>query len=178
MENYKSMLPVISFKSRKWKVIYTRARWEKKIEQVLIEQNIEAFCPVRKIERQWADRKKIVDMPLFGSYVFVRVSPIEEFRVRQTSGVINFIYFQNKPAVVRDIIIDDIQRYLNICPDIETVGLQEFSTGDRVKIKSGMFSEVQGDIVKIEGKNILMVLEHLGCVLVTKVKLNNIALIN
>ena len=178
MENLGPMLKISSGKTKKWMVIYTRARWEKKVEQVLIEQKIEAFCPIRRIERQWADRKKMVNMPLFNSYVFVKIALSEEFRVRQTYGVINFIYFQNKPATVKDVVIDDIRRYLELCPDMETVSLQEFAAGDRVRIKEGVFLDKQGEVLKIEGKNIVMVLEHLGCVLITKVKVDNIALIN
>ncbi|WP_036678033.1 UpxY family transcription antiterminator [Daejeonella oryzae] len=167
-----------SAKAKKWMVIYTRARWEKKVEQVLIENHFEAYCPVKRVEKQWADRKKVVDIPLFTSYVFVRLSPVEEFKVRQVYGVINFIYYQNKPAIIRDAVLEDIRKYLDICPDMETVGLQELASGDRVRIKDGIFCDKHGEVLKVEGKNIVMVIEHLGCVLLTKVNVNNISIIN
>lgn len=159
-------------------VIYTRGRWEKKVEQFLKEQNIEVFCPLRKEQRQWADRKKIVEVPLFNSYVFVKIAPAEESKVRQTLGVINFIYFQRRPAIVREKVITDIRRLLNICPDMESVSLHELALGERVRIKNGVFSDHQGNVIQIQGKNILMVLEHMGCALVAKVSTNNIAVVN
>lgn len=163
---------------RNWMVIYTRGRWEKKVEQYLKEQYIEVFCPLRKEQRQWADRKKIVEVPLFNSYVFVKITPSEEIKVRQTLGVINFIYFQGRPAIVREKVIANIRQLLNNCPDMETVNLHELAPGDRVRIKSGVFSDHQGNVIQIQGKNILMVLECLECALVAKVKANNIAVIN
>lgn len=170
----------ISFKiskSKFWMVVYTRPRWEKKVDSLLKEAGIESYCPVRKLERQWADRKKMVEMPLFNSYIFVKINPSEEFRVKQTLGVLSFIYFMGKPAIVRDHVIEDIKHFMDVCPDMETINLQDISRGDRVQIKSGVFFNQQGEVIQVQGKNILMVLEQLGCAIITKVPINNIALI-
>ena len=58
---------------KKWYALYTKPRWEKKIDSVLIRKGVESWCPLQKIERQWSDRKKIIEDPLFKSYVFVRI---------------------------------------------------------------------------------------------------------
>ncbi|WP_423149597.1 UpxY family transcription antiterminator [Rubrolithibacter danxiaensis] len=161
-------------KIKNWRVIYTRSKWEKKVDQLLHEKGIQSFCPTVKKERQWADRKKTVEFPLFNSYIFVKVNHKEELSVRETLGVINFIYYCGKPAVVRENVIDDIQKYLNLYPDLETTSIQNIKIGDRVKIKEGVFSDQLGEVVKIEGKKILMVIEHLDCALTTKVNFENI----
>ena len=170
-------LPVLQ-RTKNWMVVYTRSKWEKKVDQLLQEKGIQSFCPVIKKERQWADRKKVVEFPLFNSYLFVKVNNKEELAVRETLGVVNFIYQSGKPATVREEVIEKIQEYLNIYPDLETVSISDLRIGAKVKIKDGLFSNHLGEVVKIEGKNILMVIEQLDCALTTKVNVRNVSLVN
>ena len=170
-------LPVLQ-RTKNWRVVYTRSKWEKKVDQLLQEKGIQSFCPTIKKERQWADRKKMVEFPLFNSYLFVKVNSKEELTVRQTMGVVNFIYYCGKPAVVREEVIEQIQHYVQTYPDLETVSIHTFKPGDRVKIKEGLFSDQFGEIIRVEGKNILMVIEQLDCVLTTKVNVRNVDLVS
>ena len=64
-------------KANQWYAVYTRPRWEKKVASLLTKKKIENFCPLNKVVRQWADRKKTVYEPLFTSYVFVNTSETE-----------------------------------------------------------------------------------------------------
>lgn len=160
--------------TRKWMVIYTRPRWEKKVNQLLETQDIISYCPVRKVEHEWSDRKKIVEIPLFSSYIFVKINMREQSKVRQTLGVINFVYYQGKPAIVDEKIINEIKHFIHLCPEMEVVNLNDLSVGDRVKIKSGVFVNQTGKLIEIQGKNVLMSLDNIGCLLIAKVPSNNI----
>ena len=162
---------------KRWLVIYTRPRWEKKVHQQLQMQGIESYCPLRKVLSQWADRKKTVELPLFSSYVFVKVDLKEELRVRQTLGVLNFIYYMGKPATIRECDIEQIRELLAAWSDLEVVSLEEISVGDRVYIKTGAFNNQQGCVIDIKGKNVLMVLDNLKCALVTKIRVENVAIV-
>ncbi|WP_288097404.1 transcription termination/antitermination NusG family protein, partial [Hydrotalea sp.] len=73
--------------------MYTKPRWEKKSDNILLQKGIESWCPVQKVERQWSDRKKIIEVPLFRSYVFVRINEMERIAVLDTDGIINFIHY-------------------------------------------------------------------------------------
>jgi len=161
---------------KNWLVIYTRPNWEKKVHQLLLTIGIESYCPIRLEEHTWADRKKMVSVPVFNSYVFVKINRHEESIVRQTLGVINFVYYLGRPAVVRDSEIEDIQRFLNDYPDLEIISIKELSLGERVKIRNGPFMNQEGDVIQIRGKNVLLKLENLESVLVTKVSAKNIEL--
>src|SRR6476646_1947607 len=99
--------------NRKWLAVYTKPRWEKKIDRLLIETGIESYCPLNKVHRKWSDRMKMVEEPLFKSYVFVHVNPEEEKKVREVNGVLNFVYWLGKPAVIRQKEIERIKRFLN-----------------------------------------------------------------
>jgi len=166
-----------SLKTSKWFVIYTRARWEKKVDHLLKQQGINSFCPLKKVLSQWADRKKIVELPLFSSYVFVNINLKEELQVRQTHGVLNFIYFLGKPAIVQDNEIEKIKDILLKNPDAEVINLENICVGDRVRIKNGVLANHDGNIVKVSGKTVLMVFDHLDCALVTRVSVSDLAVI-
>lgn len=176
MENFLSAKK--EAEKRQWRVIYTRPRWEKKVDSLLQQKGIESYCPVIKKESQWADRKKKVEWPLFSSYLFVKVNSKEELAVRETFGVINFVYFCGKPAVMRDTVIDEIRDHLAQFEDIEAIHINHLKVGDHVKITNGAFVNHLGEVVKIEGKKVLMVLEHLDYALITKVKIRDVDLVS
>ena len=66
----------------KWFVVYTRPRWEKKVHSLLTAKSIESYCPLHKVRRKWSDRIKLVEEPLFKSYVFVRVEDKDKFELK------------------------------------------------------------------------------------------------
>ena len=107
----------ISRLSRKWLAVYTRPRWEKKVNQLLIEKGLESYCPLNKVRRKWSDRVKIVEEPLFKSYVFVKVRDDDRTAVRMTNGAINFVYWEGKPAVIKEKEINAIKRSSIIAPE-------------------------------------------------------------
>lgn len=86
-----------------WYAVYTKSRTEKKVALRLKEAGIEAYCPVNKREKQWSDRRKVTEEPLFRSYVFVNIDlEKQSATVRRTLGVVNFVYWLQKPAVIQD----------------------------------------------------------------------------
>jgi len=169
--------PLPSAKRRLWYVIYTRPRWEKKVNVLLTQQGIESYCPLRTVKNQWADRQKLVSVPLFTSYVFVFIDLKEELLVRQTLGVINFVYFMGKMATVKETVIEGIRTSLERFPDAEVVDAQSMGVGTRVKIKQGIMEDKEGYVQKLEPKNIIVVIDSLNCVLVTKVPIGHLEVI-
>ncbi|WP_199141757.1 UpxY family transcription antiterminator [Pedobacter sp. ASV12] len=165
---YKKML------EKNWLVVYVRPRWEKKVDRLLQEQGIESFCPTKTTENQWADRKKMVALPLFTGYLFVKIDDRELTKVRYTLGVLNFIYFMGHPAVVREAEMDRLKEMVKMYNSLEVVGLNELSAGDRVRIRSGVFYNQEGKIIQIQGKTVLLSFEHLDCALVTRIAINQL----
>lgn len=159
---------------KKWLVIYVRPRWEKKVDKLLQELGIESYCPLRTTENQWADRKKVVSVPLFTGYVFVRINDRDLTRVRYTHGVLNFIYFLGRPAVMRDIAMMQLKEAVENYNNLEIINLNELSSGDRVRIKKGIFHNQEGQVIKVEGKTVLMSFDHIDCALVTRVEINHL----
>ena len=155
--------------TKKWYAIYTKPRWEKKIDSVLIRKGIESWCPLQKVERQWSDRKKIVEEPLFKSYVFVRIDDTERSKVLMTDGALNFVYYLGKPAVIKDEEVENIKLYLaEKDARITIISDEGFSSGDLVKVNYGVFMDQEGTVVRGEKKKVYVQLQGLGQVMIVE----------
>jgi transcription antitermination factor NusG len=153
----------------KWFAIYTKPRWEKKVYKLLTENDFEAYCPINKVRKKWSDRYKIVEVPLFTSYVFVHIDEILMSKVRMIDGVLNFVYWNGKPAVVRDFEIDNIKKFLGEYEyvDIESI---DFKADDNVLIAAGAFMDMEGKVLKELGNFVEIEIKSLGFKLIAKVE--------
>ncbi|MEI6585453.1 MAG: UpxY family transcription antiterminator [Sediminibacterium sp.] len=153
----------------KWYALYTKPRWEKKIHASLIRKNIESWCPVKRIENQWTDRKKKIDEPIFKSYIFVRIDIKNRTPVLMTDGVLNFVHYLGKPAVIRDEEVQIIKQYLSEKDAILTLqSLQAFEETTKVLVTYGVFMDKVGTVIKKEKKKIYVKLQSLGQVMVVE----------
>lgn len=145
----------------KWLAIYTKPRWEKKVHQLLIDKGIESYCPLNKVKRKWSDRIKTVEEPLFKSYVFVKVTDDDRTKVRLINGVVNFVYWNGKPAIIREKEIQTIKRFLD---EHENVQLRpmEFAVNQQVLITSGTFMDKRAIVVDVRRKEVKVAIESLG----------------
>lgn len=151
-----------------WFAIYTKPRWEKKVHKLLVERGFESYCPLNKVRRKWSDRIKVVEEPLFKSYVFVRVTESLRPEVRFVDGVLNFVYWNGKPAVVRDEEIIEIKKFMSEYEDVQvsSIDLQE---ADKVMLNTGVMMGATGSITRILGNNTIEVrIDSLGFVLTAK----------
>jgi len=151
--------------TRKWLAIYSRPRWEKKVNQLLTEKGLESYCPLNKVRRKWSDRVKIVEEPLFKSYVFVKVSDEDRTSVRMTPGVINFVYWESKPAIIKEKEITAIRRFLD---EYENVKVQPMNlqVRQRVKITTGPLMDQEGEVMSLRRKVVKVAIDSLGYILV------------
>jgi len=150
---------------KKWLAVYTRPRWEKKVNQLLAEKGIESYCPLNKIRRKWSDRYKIIEEPLFKSYVFVKVSEDERKDVRLTNGAINFVYWDGKPAVIKDREIAAIRRFLDEYEHVEARQV-EVKVNQRVRITNGTLMDQQGTVLDVRKKTVKVAIDSLGYILI------------
>jgi len=151
-----------------WYVVYTKPKWERKVAEKLNEIGIECYCPVITQVRQWSDRKKKVEVPLFNSYVFVQLSDYQRGVVFEVSGVIRYLFWLGKPAIVKDEEIEIIKK--NISGTDFDVLILPYKKGDRIKLETGAFSNQDAVVQEISNTHYILVLESLGCVLKIKHK--------
>lgn len=152
-----------------WYVLYTKPKWEKKVAERLTQIGVECYCPTFTKEQQWSDRKKKIEVPLFNSYVFVQLPDMERNIVFTVPGVIRYLFWLGKPAVVRDEEINIIKTSLKAV-DVIDISVSSIQVGDRIKLESGAFSNQDAIVQEVSKTHYILVLESLGCVLKVKYK--------
>lgn len=152
----------------RWYPVYTNSRAEKKAFQELQRKNIEVFLPLKKEWKQWSDRKKLVEEPLFKSYIFVRISSREHAAVLMTPGVSRFLYFSGKVAAMPDKQMEDLKLLLATSDELELIE-HELAPGEKVLVNAGPFKGMIAELVSIKNKRSLVLkLENLGYALQVK----------
>lgn len=152
-----------------WYVVYTKPKWEKKVADKLNQLGIECYCPLITQVKQWSDRKKKVEVPLFNSYVFVRLNDSERNSAFQISGVVRYLFWLGKPAIVKDLEIEIIKQSLK-ASNLSEISVSNIQVGDRIKLESGVFSNQNAIVQEVSNNSYILVLETLGCVLKIKYK--------
>jgi transcription antitermination factor NusG len=141
---------------RRWYALYTRSRHERTVEGQLCDKGIAHYLPLRKILRQWSDRKKWVEEPLFRCYIFIHGDESERYRALQSVGAVRIIGFGGKPAVVQDEEIERIKRILAEEPDAEACVIPEM--GSEVEIIRGPLAGISGKLVEVQNEKRLIVM--------------------
>jgi transcription antitermination factor NusG len=154
---------------KQWYAVYTRPRWEKKVAECLIKNRLESYCPLNRVVRQWSDRKKIIEEPLFNSYVFTRLLPSEQSLVRQINGVVNFVYWLGRPAIIR---ADEIQSIKDFLFQYQNVKLEKapIHVDDDVQIINGPLVAMKGKVVSVNHKTVRVILKSLGFALTAEIE--------
>ena len=161
----------------KWLAIYTKPRWEKKVHQLLSAKGVESYCPLNKVKRKWSDRVKTIEEPLFKSYVFVKVTDDDRTKVRLTNGVVNFVYWNGKPAIIREKEIQTIKRFLDEHENV-MVRPMEFAKDQQVLILSGTFMDRHATVLDVRKKEVKVAIESMGQELVAYIDKTKLTVID
>ncbi|HAI82813.1 MAG TPA: antitermination protein NusG [Chitinophagaceae bacterium] len=162
----------------RWLAVYTKPRWEKKVSTLISAKGIKAWCPTQKVVKQWSDRKKTIDEPLFRGYVFVHVTEAERAKVVTTDGVLNFVFHMGKPAVIRNEEIDTIKNFLkdSSVTNITVHSIGSFEANTEIRVVRGVFMNKQGKVIKqASKKKVYVALETLGQVMIVEFTPQDIA---
>jgi len=130
----------------KWYAVYTRPRFEKQVFKELLEQGIEAYLPLIKTMRQWSDRKKMVEVPLFSSYVFVHIERSSYDQVLQTHGAVKYITFEGKAATIPSEQIDNLKIIVDSNEKVEATW-DTRRKGDQVVVIAGSLKGLKGELI-------------------------------
>jgi len=147
-----------------WFVLYTKSRNEKLVAEKLREKGIEVYCPLLKVKRKWSDRVKTIEEPLFRSYCFVRLNENERALVFDVPGVVRYLFWLKKPAIVRDSEIETIKEMLDT-HDHQAIKVERYELKTPVTINSGAFANASGEVTGQQGSVLTIRLDSLGVVL-------------
>ena len=150
----------------KWFVIYTKPQFEIKVEQTLQNIGIRAYCPVYKQIKQYSDRKKKVFKPLLRSYVLVYINDKDRDKVFSVPGVVRYLFWLGKPAIVREEEIELMKN--NLSGIYESITVSNLKKGDAYNIIEGPLMGQVGKVVDLFKNKIKLELPSLGMLVTLK----------
>lgn len=142
-------------KHKCWYVLYTYPQSERKADTKLRQMGITSYLPLHKVIKQWSDRKKVLEVPLFPNYIFVNSSPHQRFNALKIKELVKFVTFEGKPAVVSEDIISSLKNIVN--GEVEVSNESCYDEGMKVKIKRGKFEGTEGILIRKNAKTRLLV---------------------
>lgn len=161
-----------NFDTNVWMVVYTKSRSEKVVAKRLVDEGYEVYCPTKKIRRKWSDRFKTIEEPLFRSYCFLKISERERQKIHFVPGMVRFVFWQGKPAILQEQDLIKLKKWLNDF-DHEQIKVKTFLPGDLLQIQSGILMEKTGILKEQKGSILKLFLLEIGIVISVNLK-NNI----
>ena len=149
---------------KKWYVIYTKPQQEIKVSRDLTAIGIKNYCPTVTTLKKYSDRLKKINKPLLPSYVMVYLEEKNRESVFISSGVVRYLFFLGKPAVIPSSEISLLKNHLNgfIYNDVQLTSLVK---GSKYKITKGPFTGVSGNIIELDKTMIKLEIISLGLTL-------------
>jgi transcription antitermination factor NusG len=155
---------------KKWYAIYTKPRAEKKVSEALALKGFDYYLPLQTVLKQWSDRKKKVEEPLFKSYLFVHIPLSQNYhQVLGLAGVVKFVKVGKDFTPIRDEIIDAIRISLLHFKEIETINTN-LKINQQVEVTAGPLKGYQGKTLQQHGNQYFALeIEELGSHMLIKI---------
>ncbi len=128
-----------------WWALYTRHQHEKTVATMLSAKGFEVFLPLYESTRRWKDRSKMITLPLFPCYVFIRGGLDRRLQVVTTPGVHMILHRGERVAVIPEVEIKAIRRAVEGPFRVEPHPF--LKCGERVRVTRGSLEGVEGILV-------------------------------
>jgi transcriptional antiterminator RfaH len=140
-----------------WYLIYTNSKQERKVAGQLDKMKIQHYLPLVKVTREWSDRIKILNSPLFPSYLFVYLNQFKDYYLcLETQGALHFVRFGQKIARVEDSVISGLRIIVDAGEKIE-VSFSAFQKGETVIITDGALAGLNCEVIQYHKKEMILV---------------------
>ena len=150
---------------RHWHALYVKSRFERKVFNQLQDMGVEAYLPLITQIKQWSDRRKKVEEPLFKSYLFVRNNEKEYLAILNLVGVVKFVTFEHKAVVVPENQIIAIKRYIDDYEqdkEDKVMRSEDLKIGQLVRITHGPMQGLIGRLESVKDKRLVVYIEAVG----------------
>lgn len=142
-----------------WFALMVKPRFEKSTSTLLKYKGFEDFLPLTAQARNWSDRVKTVELPLFPRYIFCRFSSQEKGSILNTPGVQKIVGFGMGPTPIPDAEIDSLRKLIE--SGVPPASCEYIADGETVQVREGPLAGMEGLLVKSKGSCRVVVSIHL-----------------
>jgi transcription antitermination factor NusG len=144
-----------------WYAIYTRHQHEKMVAQILTSKGFNTFLPLYATTHRWKDRTKVLALPLFPCYVFLKGDIERRLQIVTTPGIFGLVSSGGQPAAIPNVEIEAIQRVIESGTKVEAYPF--LKCGNRVRVKCGPLAGIEGILVRKKSvSRLVLTVEILG----------------
>lgn len=162
----------------RWVAVYTNPRAEKRVALRLGEHSIENYLPLRREKRHWSDRIKVVEEPLFRSYIFAKIEKTQLDSLRNVDGVVYVVSFKGEIATIPDEQIEAVRRAVETDEKLYIHQSSLLRKGATVIVQEGPFAQMKGTIVSnCRDGNFAIHIDALSLSLVAEIDKNLLTLV-
>ena len=141
-----------------WYVLRTMPQHEKKMGTYFEKQGLDYYLPVVERKRQWSDRVKLIEFPLFPGYIFVRFRWFPFYQnILQHNGSVDFVRLDGVPCTMRGEEIENLRALVNGALNLEANPDENFPPGQMVEVRSGALKGVRGVVQRVKNRQRLFV---------------------
>ncbi|MCB2376589.1 UpxY family transcription antiterminator [Hymenobacter sp. BT635] len=139
-----------------WYAVYTYPKAEKQAYSKLQALGTESFLPLQTVVRQWSDRKRLIEVPLFPNYIFVKTTPERRFELLQIRELVRFISFDGRPVAIPEQQITAIRQIVTQPREI-VKEVFDYQMSQKVRVSAGHLQGVEGYVVRKNGAERLVI---------------------
>lgn len=157
---------------KNWYIIYTKAKSEKKVASIFTKKRIENFIPLNSTQVISGRKRKIIQKPLFESYLFANIEDDEIDKIKRVDGVVNLVYWKQNPAIIQKEEIEVIREFTSDHQDIQLEKTQ-VNVNDVAKVIDGLRYSIDGNILTVKNTTLKVNLPSMGLALVARAETEN-----
>lgn len=161
----------------KWTAVHTYIGCEQRLATLLTKRGIENYCPLNMVEKSGRNFRKVVSEPLFKKTVFVRLDEKQYSKLAGFPGVINLVYYHNKPVVIESKEIKAIRDFLD---EYKYIQLEKanVSRNESVRVISSPIKNYLEGVLAVKDNHVKVLLPSLGYILVAEIGRSSMRLLN
>lgn len=153
---------------KKWYLVYTKPKCEKKVSALLTKRKIESFCPQNQKQIKHLRKSRFVFEPLFNSYVFVLIEEEKLPQIKTTENVLNVVFWKGVPAIINEEEINIIKNFVNNHNDIK-IERSFVNVEDFAKVVDPPAYTMDGNILMLKNTFLKVNLPSLGYILIAEI---------
>ena len=154
---------------KNWYLVYTKPKCEKKVTALLTKRKIENFCPQNQKQIKHLRKSKLVNEPLFNSYVFVCIEKENLPPIKNIENVLNVVFWKGVPAIISEDEIDIIKNFVTDHKDIR-IEKSRVNTEDFAKVVDPPSYTIDGNILTLKNTSVKVNLPSLGYILIAEIE--------